>query len=132
MNTKPDLNLPSSFGTDLQPLPTGRRIVMRLALGLGLIPLLAACHHDDDDNDKKAPPPPAPSDSRLKENVSRIGSTRHGLPLYAFSYVGRPERFAGVMAQDVLEVMPEAVHLDPSGFFAVDYAKLGLRMLRLH
>jgi hypothetical protein len=35
------------------------------------------------------------------------------------------------MAQDVLAVMPEAVHLGESGYYTVDYRKLGLRMLRL-
>lgn len=131
MKTTQGMKSPSSLDNDLPPLPAGRRLMMRLALGLGLLPLLAACHHDDDDDDKKPPPPPAPSDSRLKENVNRIGTTTQGLPFYSFSYIGKPEIYAGVMAQDVLSVMPEAVLLDPSGFYTVDYGKLGLRMLRL-
>lgn len=102
-----------------------RRLMMRMALALGVLPLLAACHDDDD-------PPKKPSDSRLKENVARIGTTRHGLPLYTFSYRGRPEVYAGVMAQDVLEVRPDAVSLSDSGYYAVDYRKLKLRMMRLH
>ena len=99
--------------------------MMRMALALGVLPLLAACHDDDDDNKK-------PSDSRLKENVTRIGTTRFGLPFYTFSYRGRPEVYAGVMAQDVLEVRPDAVSLSDSGYYAVDYRKLKLRMMRLH
>ena len=101
--------------------------MMRMALALGVIPLLAACHDDDDDDTKKPP-----SDSRLKENVTRIGTTRYGLPFYTFSYLGRPEVYAGVMAQDVLKVMPDAVSLSDSGYYAVDYGKLKLRMMRLH
>lgn len=104
--------------------------MMRLALGLGLLPILAACNDDDDDK-KKPPPPPPPSDVRLKDNVSRIGTTALGLPFYTFRYIGKSEVYAGVMAQDVLEVMPEAVLLDPSGFYSVDYRRLGIRMLRL-
>jgi len=57
-----------------------------------------------------------PSDRRLKTNVSRIGSTVFGLPLYRFSYLGSDEMFTGVMAQDVLGVMPQAVSRDASGF----------------
>ena len=107
------------------PLSGRRRLMMRLALALGVIPLLAACHDDDDDNKK-------PSDSRLKENVTRIGTTRHGLPFYTFSYRGRLEVYAGVMAQEVMVVRPDAVSLSESGYYAVDYGKLKLRMLRLH
>jgi len=106
------------------PLSGRRRLMMRMALALGVIPLLAACHDDDD-------PPKKPSDSRLKENVTRIGTTRNGLPFYKFSYLGRPEVYAGVMAQDVLEVRPDAVSLLGSGYYAVDYRKLKLRMMRL-
>jgi hypothetical protein len=36
------------------------------------------------------------------------------------------------MAQDVLQVMPEAVGIDAAGFYNVDYKKLGTKMLRLH
>ena len=111
----------------LAPLSGRRRVMMRIALALGIIPLLAACHDDDDDDNKKPP-----SDSRLKENVTRIGTTRHGLPFYTFSYRGRPEIYAGVMAQDVLKVMPEAVSVSDNGYYAVDYQKLKLRMMRLH
>jgi hypothetical protein len=100
--------------------------MMRIALALGVLPLLAACHDDDDD------PPKKPSDSRLKENVTRIGTTRHGLPFYTFSYRGCTEVYAGVMAQDVLKVMPEAVSVSDNGYYAVDYGKLNLRMMRLH
>ncbi len=108
------------------PLSGRRRLMMRMALALGVIPLLAACHDDDDDDNKK------PSDSRLKENLTRIGTTRHGLPFYTFSYRGRPEVYAGVMAQDVLKVRSDAVSLSDTGYYTVDYGKLKLRMLRLH
>jgi hypothetical protein len=129
VNMIEDVKLPDPINQDVAPLPKGRRLIMRLALGLGLLPLLAAC--DDDDDDSNPPPPPPPSDVRLKDNVSRIGKTAHGLPFYTFSYIGKPEVYAGVMAQDVLSVMPDAVLMDPSGFYRVDYRKLGIRMLRL-
>lgn len=72
----------------------------------------------------------APSDRRLKTNLARVGSTVFGLPLYRFSYLGSDARFTGVMAQDVLGVMPGAVSRDPSGFYRVNYAMLGIEMKR--
>ena len=120
-----------SVEEDLAPLPVGRRVMMRLALGLGLLPLLAACHQDDDDDDDDGDLGATISDRKLKENINRIGTTAQGLPFYSFSYIGQSSVYAGVMAQDVLAVMPEAVHLSDSGYYSVDYRKLGLRMLRL-
>lgn len=69
------------------------------------------------------------SDERVKTNISRIGTTQHGLPLYEFQYRGSPDVYEGVMAHDVLEVMPEAVNIDSeTGLFRVDYDRLGIKM----
>lgn len=70
----------------------------------------------------------APSDVRLKEAVTRVGTTHLGLPLYRFRYRGLPQVFEGVMAQDVACVAPGAVRRLPFGYLAVDYAALGLEM----
>ena len=72
-----------------------------------------------------------PSDRRLKQDVKRVGALPNGLPLYSFRYKWGGPTFVGVMAQDVLRVMPEAVLTDPGGFYRVDYAKLGTRMVTL-
>ena len=72
-----------------------------------------------------------PSDLRLKDDIVRIGRTSHGLPLYRFRYKGGRDSFAGVMAQDVLGVMPEAVTVGADGFYRVNYAKLGIALRRL-
>jgi hypothetical protein len=74
---------------------------------------------------------PVESDIRLKEEVRQIGSTSHALPLYRFRYKGREEEYAGVMAQDVLEVMPEAVSTGADGFYRVNYSMLGIKLVRL-
>jgi hypothetical protein len=74
--------------------------------------------------------PSASSDRRLKSNISRIGVTVFGLPLYRFSYLGSNETFTGVMAQDVLGVMPQAVSRDATGFYRVNYGMLGIEMQR--
>jgi hypothetical protein len=71
------------------------------------------------------------SDIRLKDDVVRIGRTVHGLPLYRFRYKGGSDSFAGVMAQDVLGVMPEAVSVGADGFYRVNYARLGISLRRL-
>jgi hypothetical protein len=75
--------------------------------------------------------PSGKSDARLKENIVPLG-WNGGFPVYEFSYIGRPERYIGVMAQDVLMRMPEAVVMEDDGFMAVDYRKIGFPMTRVH
>ena len=75
--------------------------------------------------------PPAPSDIRLKTDISKVGTTHLGLPLYQFRYHDLPEVYEGVMAQDVAVLHPSAIKTLPYGYMAVDYAKLGLQMRRV-
>jgi Chaperone of endosialidase len=70
------------------------------------------------------------SDVRLKTDIEQVGTTVYGLPLYRFRYRNGTERFEGVMAQDVLRVMPDAVTVDEDGYYRVKYAQLGIRMTR--
>ena len=71
------------------------------------------------------------SDRRLKQDVKRVGALPNGLPLYSFRYKWGGPTFVGVMAQDVLGVMPDAVVTDPEGFYRVKYEMLGIRMMTL-
>lgn len=65
------------------------------------------------------------SDRRLKKNIKRIGTHILGIGLYTWDYLwGQP--FAGVMADEVEQVMPEAIVMHPSGFKMVNYEMLGL------
>lgn len=64
------------------------------------------------------------SDRRLKHDIKRIGTLENGIPVYRFKFIGEPGEHIGVMADEVLKVMPEAVSTDERGFFLVDYAKL--------
>jgi hypothetical protein len=67
----------------------------------------------------------AMSDRRLKKNIKRIGTHALGIGFYTWDYIwGQP--FAGVMADEVEKVMPEAVGTHPSGFKWVNYKMLGL------
>jgi hypothetical protein len=49
----------------------------------------------------------------------------NGYNVYEFSYKGDPRRFIGVMAQEVAEDAPEAVHYI-GDHLAVDYGKIGV------
>lgn len=68
------------------------------------------------------------SDRRLKRNIVRLGTSPSGLPIYAFDYVWGGPRHVGVMAQDLLQVRPEAVIATGSGYLMVDYDMIDVRM----
>jgi hypothetical protein len=70
------------------------------------------------------------SDIRTKENIKAIGWLSNGLPVYEYEY--KPEwkdeaghgKFIGVMAQEVEQVIPEAVITRPDGYKMVNYGVL--------
>jgi hypothetical protein len=59
------------------------------------------------------------SDARLKDNITPVGATFDGLPIYSFNFPGQPTQI-GLMAQDVESRTPEAVG-EVDGLKAVDY-----------
>jgi len=64
------------------------------------------------------------SDRRLKTDIRRVGTTFNGLSVYTFRYKGDPMIHMGLMADEVLDTVPEAVCTDPlSGFYKVDYER---------
>ena len=62
------------------------------------------------------------SDRRLKSNIEQVGTHPLGIGIYEYDIFGNRER--GVMADEVLSVMPNAVSVHPSGFMQVDYGML--------
>jgi len=56
--------------------------------------------------------------------VEKVGE-ENGFNIYEFNYKGKPERYRGVMAQEVQKIMPEAV-TEKDGFLAVFYDKIGI------
>ena len=62
------------------------------------------------------------SDRRLKTNIKRIGTHKLGVGIYEYDIMGKHD--VGVMAQEVINVLPEAIHIHPSGYMMVDYGRL--------
>jgi len=62
------------------------------------------------------------SDIRLKTNIERIGTHKTGLGIYEYDIFGNRE--VGVMAQEAMIVMPDAVTQHPSGYLMVNYGRL--------
>lgn len=70
------------------------------------------------------------SDERLKENIEKVGMLDDGQNVYSYNYKGDSTPQLGLIAQEVLEHVPEAVH-DVGGLLAVDYS-LATRRARGH
>ena len=89
------------------------------------------------------PNPPAPrpepmgpaSDIRLKKDIDLIGKSEMGLNIYSFRYIDEftsdNTLWKGVMAQEVMEIIPEAVYTMDNGFYAVNYELLDVNMERM-
>ena len=74
------------------------------------------------------------SDSRLKNNISLLEKGKGDNPnIYSFSYIWDSKTiWSGVMAQELLDTKnADAVAVNPSGFYMVDYSKLGIEMKQL-
>lgn len=63
------------------------------------------------------------SDRRLKRNIKPLGE-RNGLKWYRYNYVWGGPKHEGVMADEVVQVKPEAVSRHESGFLMVDYGRI--------
>ena len=74
----------------------------------------------------------------MKENISRIGVHPLGFGLYLFDY--KPEfkdyaghgRQFGVMIDEVVGVVPQAIGTDQNGYPVVDHAMLGIERPVVH
>jgi hypothetical protein len=64
------------------------------------------------------------SDIRVKDHIKRIGTLANGIATYAFKYIGDSAQRFGVMAQEVLNIMPDAVLVGDDGIMRVDYGKV--------
>lgn len=63
------------------------------------------------------------SDLRLKENIVKIGELPNGLNIYQWDWIeNNPYPTQGVIAQEVLELIPDAVIENAEGYLMVNYA----------
>jgi len=68
------------------------------------------------------------SDIELKHDVVLLGHLANGLGYYRFSYLGSSKPYVGVMAQEVQNLVPEAVTRGRDGYLRVHYEQLGLKL----
>ncbi|MBI3439538.1 MAG: tail fiber domain-containing protein [Proteobacteria bacterium] len=73
---------------------------------------------------------PLVSDRRLKRDITLLTTLANGMQIYSFRYLRSETVHVGVMAQDLLlnPAWRRAVVRQANGYFAVNYAALGLRM----
>lgn len=64
------------------------------------------------------------SDIRLKENIQHVDTLNNGIKLYTWEWKNKDmtDPTFGVIAQEVFEVIPEAVKTHESGYLMVDYS----------
>ncbi len=93
--------------------------------------LLDWCQGGGGGNDERQRP--APSDLRLKRDITPLVTLDNGLRLYSFRYLWGETTYVGVMAQDLLksEEYRDAVVVTQAGFYSVRYDRLGLKMITL-
>ena len=83
------------------------------------------------------------SDRRLKDNIKQVGRSPSGIPIYTFKYrddmadflrdgVDANSVYIGAMAQDLLDLVPEAVVTNPkTGYYDVDYSMIDVDFLKV-
>jgi len=70
------------------------------------------------------------SDKKLKTNIQKVGQLPSGLPTYTwdwkeeFKHLVGNQPTLGVIAQEAMEVFPEAVSMHADGYLQVDYSRI--------
>lgn len=64
------------------------------------------------------------SDRRVKHDIKRIGTLANGMTTYTFKYIWDNVQRFGIMAQEALDVIPDAVTVAPNGMMQVDYGRV--------
>ena len=73
----------------------------------------------------------AASDVRLKKDIQYLGKHEKGFGVYKWNWnddakaMGINDRTVGVLAQELIEYMPEAVSVHPKGYLQVNYNLVG-------
>ncbi len=66
------------------------------------------------------------SDINIKEDIKPLGQ-ENGHNIYEFRYKGYPQKYIGVIAQEVMKTHPEAVGMR-DGYLTVNYDAIGVKM----
>ena len=64
------------------------------------------------------------SDIRLKKDINYIFTMKNGVPIYTFKYKWSDDVNIGTMAQDIEDMIPEAVSTNSAGYKMVNYSKV--------
>ena len=73
---------------------------------------------------------PMLSDIRLKTEIKKVGKLPNGIPVYRWEWTKEAKEIVkdqpsfGVLAQEVLDFMPDAVTVGTDGYYRVDYGKV--------
>ena len=79
----------------------------------------------------------------MKKDIKPAGTSPSGIPTYTFKYISgmvdangealdSTSRFSGVMAQDLLQLAPNALlQVHPDGYYSVDYSKIDVDFEKL-
>jgi hypothetical protein len=76
-----------------------------------------------------AKPTSYPSDRRLKRDIILLAKLENGIGIYRYRYLWSDVVYVGVMAQEVAQIVPDAVVPMDNGYLSVDYDRLGLRIM---
>ena len=69
------------------------------------------------------------SDVRLKENITRTGESKSGIPTYTFNYKNNDQLWSGTMAQDLISLgRGNAVDIMDNGYYGVHYDMIDVDM----
>ena len=72
------------------------------------------------------------SDVELKENISKVGTSPSGLGIYEWNYIGKPDRYRGVIAQDLIaHGREDAIVEADNGYLMVRYDKIDVDLHHL-
>jgi hypothetical protein len=69
------------------------------------------------------------SDVRAKRDIVAVGQLDNGVGIYRYRYIGQEQAYVGVIAQEVAQIVPEAVTVGEDGYLRVNYGRLGQRLM---
>lgn len=77
---------------------------------------------------------PGFSDIRLKKDINKIGISPMGIPIFTFRFKDDKQNtlYQGTIAQEIIDIMPEAVTIHDNGFYMVDYSKIDVEYKKLN